>query len=85
MDVRIHRTWMRRIARIDADLLGIYPLAGSALSYGARRALILLTNSAKLFLAPEGRRNLAGGGAKRNHRDRSKKIFRVPVGTQDLF
>src|SRR5215475_12656056 len=33
--------------------------------------------------APEGRRKLAGGGAKRNHRDMSKKIVRVPAGTPD--
>jgi hypothetical protein len=44
---------------------------------------ILLAKSAKLFPAPEGRRKLAGGGAKRNHRDRSKKIVRVPGGTPD--
>src|SRR4029450_7280434 len=40
-------------------------------------------NSAKLFPAPEGQRKLAGGGAKRNHRNRSKKIVRVPGGTPD--
>jgi hypothetical protein len=74
---------MTLIERIDADLLGIYPLAGSALASGVRRALILLANSAKLFRAPEGRRKLAGGGAKRNHRYRSKKIVRVPAGTLD--
>src|SRR5262247_4885195 len=45
--------------------------------------MIPLANSAKLFSAPEGRRNLAGGGAKRNHRDKSKKIVRVPAGTPD--
>ena len=52
-------------------------------AYGVRRALILLANSAKLLRAPEGRRKLAGGGAKRNHRDRSNKIVRVPAGTPD--
>jgi hypothetical protein len=52
-------------------------------AYGVRRVLILLANSAKLFSAPEGRRKLAGGGAKRYHRDRSKKIVRVPAGTPD--
>jgi len=45
--------------------------------------MILLANSAKLFSAPEERRKLAGGGAKRNHRDKSKKIVRVPAGTPD--
>src|SRR5262245_17598420 len=45
MDVQIHRTRMRRIERIDADLLGIYPFVGSALAYGAPRALILLADS----------------------------------------
>src|SRR5215510_15232888 len=44
---------------------------------------ILLANSAMLFSAPEGRRKLAGGGAKRNHRDKSKKFVRVPAGTPD--
>src|SRR5215510_8243250 len=44
---------------------------------------ILLANSAKLLRAPEGRWKLAGGGAKRNHRDKSKKIVRVPAGTPD--
>jgi len=39
--------------------------------------------SAKLFRAPEWRRKLAGGGAKLNHQDRSKKIVRVPAGTPD--
>src|SRR5215475_9954571 len=45
--------------------------------------LILLAGSAKLLRAPEGRWKLAGGGAKRSHRDRSKKIVRVPAGTLD--
>src|SRR6266511_911271 len=45
MEVRINRTLMTRIERIDADLLGFYPLAGSALAYGVRRALIPLANS----------------------------------------
>ena len=49
MDVRAHRTRMTRIGRIDTDLFRFYPLAGSALAYGARRALILLANSEKLF------------------------------------
>ena len=44
---------------------------------------ILLANSAMLFSAPEGRRKLAGGGAKRNHRDKSKKFVRVPACTPD--
>src|SRR5215471_17927134 len=52
-------------------------------AFGAPLLGILLANSAKLFSAPEGRRKLAGGGAKRNHRDRSKKIVRVPAGTPD--
>jgi len=30
MDVRVHRTLMTRIERIDADLFGFYPLAGIA-------------------------------------------------------
>src|SRR5215510_6905150 len=54
-----------------------------AAAFGVRALGILLANSAKLFHAPEGRRKLAGGGAKRNHRYRSKKIVRVPAGTQD--
>ena len=45
--------------------------------------MILLANSAKLHRAPEGRWKLAGGGAKRSHRYRSKKIVRVPAGTPD--
>src|SRR5215475_5476888 len=56
-----------------------------ATAFGVRLLGILLANSAKLFLAPEGRRKLAGGGAKRNHRDESKKIVRVPAGTPDLL
>src|SRR5262245_57465877 len=93
MDVRIHRTLMTRIERIDADLFEFYPLAGSAIACGVRRVLaalrlnkakrrglILLANSAKLFRAPEGRRILAGGGAQRSHRDRPKGIFRAPEG-----
>src|SRR5215510_15755880 len=52
-------------------------------AFGVRLLGIPLANSAKLFHAPEGRRKLAGGGAKRNHRDRSNKIVRVPAGTQD--
>src|SRR6266508_5889813 len=64
MDVRVHRTRLTRIERIDADLFRFYQLAGSALAYGVRRVLILLANSAKLFRAPEGRRKLAGGGAR---------------------
>src|SRR6266542_2504195 len=31
MDVRVHRTRMTRIERIDADLIGFYPLAGAEL------------------------------------------------------
>jgi len=54
-----------------------------ATAFGARALGMLLANSAKLFGAPEGRRKLADGVAKRNHRDRSKKIVRVPVGTPD--
>src|SRR5262249_29742695 len=54
-----------------------------ATAFGVRELGILLANSAKLFSAPEGRRKLAGGEAKRNHRDRSKKIVRVPAGTPD--
>src|SRR5919106_5820196 len=42
-----------------------------------------LANSAKSFCAPEGRPKLAGGGAKRNHRDWAKKVVRVPAGTPD--
>jgi len=42
MGVQVHRT---RIERIEADLLVFYPLAGSALAYGVRRALIPLANS----------------------------------------
>ena len=42
MDVRVDRTRMTRIERIDADLFGFYPLAGSALAYGVRRALAAL-------------------------------------------
>src|SRR6266511_6094487 len=45
MDVRVHRTLMTRIERIDAGLFGFYPLAGSALAYGVRRVLISLANS----------------------------------------
>src|SRR5215510_12144371 len=37
----------------------------------------------EIIFRPGGRRKLAGGGAKRNHRDRSKKIVRVPAGTPD--
>src|SRR5262245_49950819 len=48
-----------------------------------RLELILLANSAKLLRAPEGRWKLAGGGAKRSHRYRSRKIVRVPAGTPD--
>src|SRR5262249_15898882 len=44
---------------------------------------ILLANSTRLFRAPEGRQKLAGGGAKRNHRDKLKKIFGVTAGTPD--
>ena len=51
--------------------------------FGARLLGIPLANSTKLFRAPEGRPKLAGGGAKRNHRDRSKMIFGVPAGTLD--
>ena len=43
---RVNRTRMRQIERIDAELFGFYSLAGSALAYGVRRALILLANSA---------------------------------------
>jgi hypothetical protein len=53
--------------------------------FGARLLGILLANSAKLFRAPEGRRNLAGGEAKRNHRNKAKKIVRVPAGTPELL
>jgi len=52
-------------------------------AFGVRRALIPLANSAMLFPALEGRRKLAGGGAKRNHRDKSKRFVRVPAGTPD--
>jgi hypothetical protein len=45
MEVRVHKTLMTRIERIGADLLGFYPLAGSALACGVRRGLILLANS----------------------------------------
>src|SRR5262245_48521159 len=44
MDGWIHRTQMRLVERIDADLFGFYPLAGSALAYGVRRGMIPLTN-----------------------------------------
>src|SRR5215471_12269529 len=54
-----------------------------ATAYGAPLLGILLANSAMLFSAPEGRWKLAGGGAKRNHRDKSKKFVRVPAGTPD--
>jgi hypothetical protein len=54
-----------------------------AIVFGAPLLGIPLANSAKLFPAPEGRRKLAGGGAKRNHREWSKKIVRVPAGTPD--
>src|SRR5215813_14558472 len=54
-----------------------------AITFGARLLGIPLANSEELFRAPEGRRKLAGGVAKRNHRDRSKKIVRVPGGTPD--
>src|SRR5262245_50489160 len=50
---------------------------------GRRRSAYYWQTRAKLFRAPEGQRKLAGGGAKRNHRDRSKKIVRVPAGTPD--
>src|SRR5262245_23950970 len=45
MDVRVHRTPMTRIERIDANLLGFYTLVGSALACGVRRVLIPLANS----------------------------------------
>jgi hypothetical protein len=45
MDVRVHRTPMTRIERIDANLIGFYPFAGSALACGVQRGLILLANS----------------------------------------
>jgi hypothetical protein len=35
MDVGVHRTLMTWIELIEADLLGFYPLAESALEYGA--------------------------------------------------
>src|SRR5919106_2088834 len=54
-----------------------------AKAFGARALGIPLANSAKSFCAPEGRRKLAGGGAKRNHRDWAKKVVRVPAGTPD--
>src|SRR5215471_12354590 len=54
-----------------------------AASFGAPALEIPLANSAKVSSAPEGRRKLAGGRAKRNHRDRTKKIVRVPAGTPD--
>jgi len=54
-----------------------------AAAFGAPALGIPLPNSAMLISAPEGRRKLAGGGAKRNHRDNSKKFVRVPVGTPD--
>jgi hypothetical protein len=47
--------------------------------------MILLANPGKLFLAPEERRKLAGGEAKRSHRDMAQKIFRVPAETPDLL
>src|SRR5262245_58570678 len=50
---------------------------------GRRRSAYYWQTRAKLFRAPEGRWKLAGGGAKRNHRDKSKKIVRVPAGTPD--
>ncbi len=52
MDVRVHRTLMTRIERIDAGLFGFYPLAGSALAYGVRRVLIPLANSFSTLKAP---------------------------------
>ena len=52
-------------------------------AFGAPALGIMLANSTKSFRAPEGRRKLAGGVAKRNHRYGSKKIVRVPAGTPD--
>ena len=51
------------------DSWQLYPLPTA--HYPLPIPKILLENSTKLFRAPEGLRNLAGGGAKRNHRDRS--------------
>src|SRR5262245_10060527 len=50
---------------------------------GRRRSAYYWQTRAKLFRAPEGRWKLAGGGAKRNHRYKLKKIVRVPAGTPD--
>ena len=44
MDARVDRTLMTWIERIDGDLFGFYPLAGSAPAYGVRRVLIPLAN-----------------------------------------
>ncbi len=52
-------------------------------AFGVRRVLILLVNSAKLFSAPEGRRKLAGGGARAQPPGQVEKIVRVPAGTPD--
>ena len=52
---------------------------GSSWSLPAVSGLILLQTPSAL----EARWTLAGGGAKRSHRDRSKKIVRVPAGTPD--
>ncbi|HEX5081904.1 MAG TPA: hypothetical protein VFY40_07660, partial [Blastocatellia bacterium] len=56
------------------------------LSFYSRRCKdISLMEVRQLFKrSPEGQRKLAGGGAKRNHRDRFTEIFRVPAGTPDL-
>src|SRR5262245_58143576 len=40
MRVRVNRTRMTRIERIDADLLGLYPIAKSAQEYSSRGALL---------------------------------------------
>ena len=44
---------------------------------------ILLANSAKLLRAPEGRRILAGGGARAQPPGQTKRDFCVPAGTPD--
>jgi hypothetical protein len=37
----------------------------------------------EVILRPGGATEIAGGGAKRNHRDWAKKVVRVPAGTPD--
>src|SRR5215475_12143850 len=54
-----------------------------ATAFGARALGIMLANSANLFRAPEGRRKLAGGGARAQPPGQVENIVHVPAGTPD--